>query len=45
MAGKLLGPVERRSLAVAVRAQALHQRVAIDAFDRRLAGRIDMRRR
>src|SRR5215208_7067989 len=40
---KLLRPVERDDLPMAARAQALHQRVAIGARDRRLARRIDLR--
>ena len=39
----LLRAVERDHLAMAARAQALHQRIAVGAGDRRLARRIDMR--
>ena len=43
MRGKPFGAVERNDVAMPMRAQALHQRVAVGAFDRRFAGRIDMR--
>ena len=42
-AGELLRAVERNHVAVAARAQRLHQMIAVDAFDRRFAGRIDWR--
>src|SRR5580704_14366319 len=40
---QLLGTVERDHLAMAMRAQALHQSIAVGALDRSLAGRINMR--
>ena len=41
--GELVRAIERDGLPMTVRAQALHQRVAVRTRDRRLAGRIDMR--
>ena len=43
IAGDVLRAVERDHLAVAARAHALHQRIAVGAGDRLLARRIDMR--
>ena len=42
MPASLLWLVERDHVAVAARAQARDQHVAVDAFDRRLARRIDI---
>jgi hypothetical protein len=40
--GQLRRTRQRDHLAMAMRAQAEHEMIAVDAFDRRLAGRIDL---
>src|SRR5258707_5435438 len=42
-ARKVLRAVERNDLSLPVRAQTLHQGIAVSTLDRRLAGRIDVR--